>query len=201
LQKGKVSIVSPIAACWSIITVVLSLVLLGEELLGVQALGVGLSISGAILTSFRLHDLIKLKLGNLSAGVGYALIALLSWSLHYFLIDILVAELNWFFSMLSVKTAMAITLTIYSFFRKESVSFPSNAKLYVFLIGVFEFLAYLAYGFGINSEFTAIVAPIASAFPLVTIILAKIFLKESLEINQTIGITSVLMGLFFLSMK
>ena len=57
----------------------------------------------------------------------------------------------------------------------------------------------MSYGAGISMEYTAIIAPITAAFPAVTVILARIFLKEHVEINQKIGIGTVIMGLILLS--
>ncbi len=48
-------------------------------------------------------------------------------------------------------------------------------------------------------EHTAIIAPISAAFPMVTIILARIYFKEILYINQKIGIVFVVIGLVSLS--
>ena len=72
-------------------------------------------------------------------------------------------------------------------------------KIGLAAIGVLEVIAFFAYGSGITSEFTAIVAPVSAAFPAVTILLARIFLKERLEINQKTGIFSILAGLVLIS--
>jgi uncharacterized membrane protein len=63
-----------------------------------------------------------------------------------------------------------------------------------------EAAAFLAYGAGVASEFTAVVAPVAASFPMVTIMLARIFFHELVEINQKIGIAAVLTGLILLSL-
>lgn len=199
LQVGKVSIISPIAACWAVVTVVLSLIFLDETLTTIQAIGVGLAILGAILTSFKLHDLLKLKLTNIATGVEYAIIALLASGIYFVFIDALVAELSWFIPMLLIKTVAVFYLLAYSGATKKNISFPKNVALFVILIGVLEVIAFLSYGVGVTSEYTAIVAPISAAFPMVTIILARIFFRETLEINQKIGIVSVLTGLVLLS--
>ena len=54
MQVGKVSIISPVAACWAVITVILSLIFLNETLTLLQGVGVSLAILGAVLTSFKL---------------------------------------------------------------------------------------------------------------------------------------------------
>lgn len=199
LQIGKVSIISPVTACWSVVTVILSLIFLNETLTTLQAISVGLAILGAVLSSFKLHDLLKLKLTNLASGVEYAIVTLLAWGIYFVFIDVLVAELSWFLPILLIKTVVVFYLLVYSGATKKNISFPKNVALLVVLIGVLEAIAFLSYGVGITSEYTAIVAPIAAALPAVTMVLARIFFKETLEINQKIGIVSVLTGLVLLS--
>jgi drug/metabolite transporter (DMT)-like permease len=199
LQVGKVSIISPVAACWAAVTVILSLIFLNETLTALQAVGVGLAILGAVLVSFRMHDLFKLGLKNLATGIEYAIIAMLAWGIYFVFIDVLVAELSWFLPMLFIKTVAVLYLLIYSGAASRSISFPKNVTLFIILIGVLEVIAFLSYGVGVTSEYTAIVAPIGAAFPMVTILLARIFFKEILDINQKIGIVSVLVGLILLS--
>lgn len=199
LQVGKVSVISPIAACWAVVTVILSLIFLNETLTVLQAIGVSLAILGAVLASFRLHDLLKLKLRKLATGLEYAIIALLAWGVYFVFIDVLVTELSWFLPMLFIKTVAVFYLLIYSGATKKNISFPKNVKFFIILIGILEVIAFLSYGIGVASEYTAIVAPIGAAFPMVTIILARIFFKETLDVNQKIGIVSVLTGLVLLS--
>ena len=164
-----------------------------------QITGAGLAILGAALASFKLHDLMKLKLRNVMKGVKYGVIAMIGWGISFNLIGILAAELSWFLPIFLIKIATALYLLAYSGATRQRISFPKNVALFIILIGILEFAAFLSYGIGVNSEKSAIIAPIASAFPMVTIILARIFLKESLEINQKLGVISVLAGLVLLS--
>ena len=201
LQVGKVSIISPISSCWAAVTVILSLIFLNETLTKFQAYGVTLAITGAVLTSFKWHDLKKLNLKNLATGVHYAIIAMLSWGIYVVLISMLVPELGWFLPIFFIKAVAVLYLLAYFAIAKKEFSFPKNVATFVVLIGILETIAFLSLGVGISSEYTAIVAPIAAAFPAVTIILARIFFKESLDINQKIGIISVLAGLVLLSIQ
>lgn len=200
LQVGKVSIISPIASCWAAVTVILSIIFLGEQLTGFQALGVSLAILGTVLASFKFHDLSKMKLRNLAAGVKYAIVAMLSWGVYFLFISFLVDELGWFLPILFIKVVAVFYLLAYSSRKRMDISFPKNVALFVLLIGILEATAFLCFGIAVVSEYTLIVAPIGAAFPAVTIILARIFFKEILEINQKIGIISVLAGLVLLSL-
>ncbi len=198
LQVGKVSIVMPVESCWAIVTVLLSLTLLNEVLTAIQAIGITLTIAGAVIVSFKWKDLLKLK--NHSKGVKYAAVAAAAFGTDFVVIDLAVSEIGWFLPIFFIGMITAFFLLVYSGVSKKDISFPRNVLPFIILVGILDTVAYLSYSTGIISEFSAIVTPIAAASPAVSIILAKIFFKERLQINQDIGIVSVLAGLVLLSL-
>ena len=199
LQIGYVSIISPIGASYAVITVILSLIFLNETLTLFQAIAISLVILGAILASFKFHDLIRLKVKNIATGVKYAIFAMFAWGVFMILIDLLVTELGWFLPIFFMVTVEIFYLLTYSGIAKKNISFPKNVAVFVILAGVLEVIAFLSFGFSITSENVAIVAPIISAFPAITIILARIFFKEILDLNQKVGVVVVLIGLVLLA--
>lgn len=199
LQVGYVSIVSSIASSSAAITVILSLIFLKEVLTGLQVAGVSLAILGAILTSFKLHDLVKLKFKNMAVGVEYALIAMVGWGVMMIFITMLVSELGWFLPIFLIKASVVFFTLIYLIITRKDISFPKNITKILIPSGLLESAAFLALGVGISLEYTSIVAPIASAFPVIAIILARIFFKEILELTQKIGVVTVICGLVLLS--
>ena len=199
LEIGKVSVISPIVACCAGVTVILSLVFLNETLSALQAIGVNLAILGAILTSLKHRDIRNLRPKNTEAGIKYALYTMLATGIIFVFIDVLVSELGWFMPMFLIRAAAVFCLLIYTISAKKDITFPKNSTSLLIIVGVLEVAGILIYGAGITSEYTAVVAPIGAAFPVITIILARIFLKETLAANQKIGIISVLASLVLLS--
>lgn len=57
IETGKLALVSPVAASWAMITVVLSILFLGESLNPTQTAGISLVISGTVLTAFKWNNL------------------------------------------------------------------------------------------------------------------------------------------------
>ena len=199
MQIGNVSVISPISSAYAAITVILSLIFLNEKLTALQAAGISLAILGTILASFKLHGLMKLKLKNIVNGVRYGIIAMLGWGIAFVFIGILVENLGWFFPPLLVKTTGIFYILAYAGTAKKSISFPKNAALLVALIGILETIGFLSIGAGMSFEQTSIVVPVSSTYALMTVILAQIFFKEVIELNQKIGIIAVLLGLVLLS--
>ena len=198
-ELGNISIVSPIASSSAVVTVILSIFLLGEKISAVQETGVSLAIIGTVLVSFKIHDLIKLNLGNLASGVKYGFAAMFAFGVSYVLIDMLIHDLGWFVPVFLVKSFGLAFIIVFSADAKEEILFPKRAANFVFIVGVLETLAFLSLGAGISIDYTSIIIPIASAFPAVTIVLAGLFFREQMDANQKIGVAAVLCGLILLS--
>lgn len=198
-QVGKVSVVSPIALSWPALTVILSITILKESLTFIQASGVAFAIAGGIMVSFRLSDIGKLNFSSPSSGVKYALIAALGWGVYFIPVDILVERYGWFFPLFLIHAISAGYILAYSRATRRSVRFPMGLGKLLLIIAGLNVFAYLSYGLGITSEHTAVVAPIIAAAPAITVLLARKYFNESLELNQKTGIISILIGLVLLS--
>lgn len=198
LQVGKVSIITPISACWAIVTVVLRSFLFRESLSSVQIVAVTLAILGGVAASFRLGELRRLSFKTGAVGIQYAFFAMVGLGLYYVLLDVLVTELGWFLPVLLVRLAVVSLLFTYSAATRSDASFPRGVALLVVVAGLLEFVAFFSYGIGINSEYTSLVAPVSAASPVVTIALARVFLGERLELNQWVGVAAVLVSLVLL---
>jgi len=201
LTEGQVSLVSPIGASWAMITVVLSVVFFKEVLQTNQIIAIILIISGIILVSVNLKELLKIKRLTLLGGIKEGLIAMLAWGISLFLMVPVSKALGWFLPVFALKLFGLLFLVIYTMFSKKSLKIDLQIPLLIllFLIGFLDIIAFFAYSFGVEREYASIVAPVAASFPLVTIILARIFLKEKIVFNQALGIAGVIAGLILIS--
>ena len=197
LQVGKVSLITPISACWTIVTVILSSIFLGESLSLIQFLAVILAITGGVIASFKWGEA-RTSFRAGAVGLRYAFIAMMCLGIYYVFLDVLVSELSWFMPILLIRLFTVTYLFTYTLTTQNSISFPKEVALLVILIGLLEFIAFFSYGIGINSEYTAIVAPISATSPVVTIMLAQLLLGESLDTNQKVGVVAVLIALILL---
>ncbi len=179
LAKAQVSLVSSIAACWGLVTATLGIIFLKETLKINQTLAILFIVVGIILTSININDLIANKKIKLLTGVKEGLMAMAGWGISLFMLASLTKTMGWFLPAISFRFFLLVFLFIYMLFTKEDfiekkVKFP---LLVLVLIGIFDMGAFLTYSIGTSGSFSSIVAPIGSAYALVTIILAKIFLK------------------------
>ena len=198
-EVGAISIISPIASASAVVTVVLSLIFLGEKLSYFQGIGITSAIVGAILASFKFHDIARLNFSKIASGVEYGIIAMFSFGVSFVLIDVLIEKFGWFIPVFFIKIFGLIFIVLFSFFMKKDLRFPKNVRKFVMIIAALETMAFLSIGAGISMEYTSIVYSVASSFPAITIILAAIFLKERMELSNIIGAGFVVLGIAMLS--
>ncbi len=199
---GQVSLVSPIGASWAMVTVILSIIFLKEILQINQIIAISLIISGIILVSTNLKEVLKIKKFTLLMGTKEGLIAMLGWGISLFLIVPASKALGWFLPVLMLKLFGLLFLLSYAMLSRQSlrINFQSSLLTLLFFIGFLDMVAFFGYSFGVEGTHASIVAPIAASFPLVTIMLARVFLKEKLVPNQIFGIVGVITGLILISL-
>lgn len=201
LEKAQVSLVSPIGAAWGLITAMLGVVFFKEALSTIQLLAIGFIVVGIVLLSIDIQDLFKSKKVNLLVGVKEGIIAMLGWGISLFLIIPASRDLGWFLPAFIFRFFLLLLLTGYVLLSKRPFvpkpkKFPIKLLL---LIGVFDIGGFFSYSFGVAGAHASIVAPIGSAFTLVTVLLAKVFLKEKMDLNKIIGILAIVSGLVLIS--
>ena len=91
-------------------------------------------------------------------------------------------------------------MRLQSHLLEDKIIFPLENVKFILAIALLEVTAFIAYGIGVATQKSTIIAPLASLSPAVTILLALIFLKEKIEINQKVGIAAALIGIVLLSL-
>ncbi|MFH1399149.1 MAG: DMT family transporter [Candidatus Woesearchaeota archaeon] len=200
LKVGKLCIVNPISSAWGLITVLLSVAFLNETVTGIHSIGILLTTGGTMLLSFSYHELVHLKTKNIVKGAEYGFIAMFGWGINVFLLTFLVREIGWFLPSMYLKLGAVPLFFGISRFKKKSLQIKGG-KLYLFLIfaGLLNTLGFLLYSLGVEEGYASVVAPIATAYPAVTVIMAYLLLKERFEINQLFGFIALLIGLVILA--
>jgi transporter family protein len=198
LRTGKASVIAPISNASAVITVVLSLILLGEKILLLQILGICLIICGSVLISVRKREA-KTPAKAYSAGTKYALAVMVFWGLMLFIIGFLVREIGWFFPVFFSTVAAAITDLAIALSSRTNLAFPRAAARPVLIESILSTTGFLFYGLGANLAPIAIVAPIASASTFVTVVTARVFLRERPALPYMTSIAFLIAGLVLIS--
>jgi len=201
LKEGQVSLVSPIGSSWAFLTLVLGLIFLKEILSINQVIAVILIFSGIICASLSIKELREGRITTFK-GVKEGLIAMLGWGALAFLMVSPAKALGWFLPVFILRLFTILFLLPFIFINRRLIKIIPHFSSFIPLIfiGFLDVVAFFAYAFGIRGEQVSIIVAIVAAFPLVTIVLARIFLKERLVLNQALGIASVITGLILISL-
>jgi len=197
LAVGKASIISPIVSTSAIVAMVLSFAILGERLNLMQIGCIAMVLVGILVISMKPDSF-----GRPEKGIVYAVACVLSAGLNSILIKLVSMDIGGlgtlFFNRILVTLLLVILLP---FFRNSfSIDTPGgNSLKTIVVIGLAEFMAGLSFVFGVSVGIVSIIAPVSSASPAVTVVLAQVFLKERLVRVQKIAVVLAILGIVLLS--
>jgi len=209
MKIGELSIVIPISASYPLVTVLMMILLLNAQLTLLTIIAIIVIVLGIVLTS---TDLRKLKYLHKAKGVKESLIVLVVWGLYFFIISVvgnntILFGINFpethFMAVFFYTTIINGGLTTLYAIYKKGIPKKKDLEKKTFIIFIINTLIYtgawifLNYGMGVGKP--ALIAPISSIYPMITVMLAVIFYKEKLVLNQKIGILTILIGLFMIS--
>jgi len=201
-EKGKLSIVSPIAGSASAVTVILGIALLGERLSPVQGAGVLLALVGIPLVSINMREIRGRKLASLAAGVPEALFTMLGWGVMWFLVALAEEGAGWLFVILAMRFVTVTCAGLYSGMGKGGIALGKKGNglwKVIAAAGILDAAGFAMLAYALTSEFASLVTPISHAYPAVTVALAFLFLREKPLRTQLLGIVAILLGVVALS--
>jgi uncharacterized membrane protein len=206
LRIGPISVVSGMVAAYGGLTVVLSVVLRGESLTPLQALGASIATIGVILTGVAFG-------GGLRAtrfagpGVVFAVVALVLFAMMAITMDIALESADW----LEVLVVSRLVIVLVSAIAIVGLvvrgrSLRGNAaslepvpirRVAVMLViaGALDATGLISFAIGLDSAPTWLVGLASSFGPAVTILVAVAFLGERLKGIQWFGLVGVAVGM------
>lgn len=201
-EKGEVSILSPIFASFTGIVALFSVFLFGEMLSATLVPILLVIFTGTIMINLDFKYLrrgqirIKAVVGLKEIIIATLLAAIwtLGWNKAAANKDSLVFTSFMFLFMTLSAYALAVRA------GSNILKIKPSAWKFLWFVGIGEVVAYLAITFGYaNTMHTSIVAVLSGASAAVTIILARIFLKEKMTALQTISSIIIILGIVFLA--
>jgi drug/metabolite transporter (DMT)-like permease len=205
-EHGVLMIVSPIAASYGAITVLLSL-LSGETLSPARSLGVAICILGVILASIerapgQTREVATLSSYRLPPGVGFAILAAVLFGLNFWILGFYVVPALGPVLPVVLTRALGIVvmLGVALLRRRSAAPPPRRAAFTVLIIALLDTMAFAAYNVGSEAEQVAVVAVLSSLFAAVTVLLAWIFLRERIRWGQWLGLAFILAGIVLVSL-
>lgn len=201
--KGKVSILSPIFASYSVVVVILAAIFLNASISGWQIVAVALVFIGILMISIdpsEVKTLLK-RTERKSEGVPQVLSAMIVYSFWLMLFDKFLSDKQWVFVLLVIRSIAVLTLFVYCMATKAELRIRDRALYkYVVGIGLFDVLAFAAVSYGYShTTYIGVVTVLSATFSLPTIVLAYLFLKERIVPFQVAASAVIIAGVVLIS--
>jgi drug/metabolite transporter (DMT)-like permease len=192
MAVGVVSVVAPISATGAALPVLFG-VLRGERATLPQAVGIGLALIGVVLASRSADDKHDALGPGLVRGVGLAILAALGFGVFFILLhEASVADVLWVGVVQRLAGVGMVTLLALAL--RTSLSIGWRRVPGIAMVGVLDTSANVLYASASTTGLVSVAAVLASLFPVVTVILARVILHERLTATQTAGVACALVG-------
>lgn len=198
LRIGNRALVGTIASSFPVVTVILSIIFLGDRVSIQQIIAIMIIFTGLFLS---ILDLKTIGSKFLDKGSFLALMTMISWGTYFTFIKIPVQKIGWFWPNYLTFFLFPLIL-LYMRFKKVRLEMPTkNDALIVIIVSVILVrIAELSYNYAITKGLVTVVASIAGANPTLFVILAFVFFKDPITKQQVVGIVTTLAGIVLLSL-
>ena len=207
LEKGPVSLVSPLASMYPLITTIIAIVvfkshLTSEELVGIIIIVIGIFLTSGIVTAKK-EDL------KLNYGVKLALITACLWGVAFSLLGQAISRIGWLNATLLEICfgTVCLPFLLPLIKRKEDVSVKNVSKnlrnTYVLLATIINLVGFFSLNFAISKSTSndgAVAAAISACYPIITIVLALKHFKENIKPAAIIGVLLGISGIVLLAL-
>ena len=209
-EIGMLALVSPIAASYPALTVVLS-IWTGERLTRAHAVGIVSVIIGVIVAALALPSKNE-ALGDwetaghhrrhLLRGVPWALAAALGFGVNYWILGFRVMPIfGGFASVWVIRLISFVILLLLLRPLGQSTEIPRGSTAWlIFFIGLADTAGFVANNLAFKREEIAIATVLSSLYGVVTLLFAAAFLRERLGRRQWLGVALIFAGVALVSL-
>ena len=210
LRIGPLSVVSPVVAAYGGLTVVLAVLVRGETLSPLQALGAALATAGVVLTGLVSSGGWR-STTVAGRGVGLAVIALVCFAILTIGLAGPIRSAGWLPALLTARIANTATvlgvLVVVTVFHPR-VAAPllagatdrapvrlRTAVLAAVAGGTLDVVGFVAFAIGLEGAPAWLVGLASSSGPVVSVVVAVALWGERLQRSQWLGLAGIALGL------
>jgi len=206
-EVGVISVVSPVAASYAAVTVVLSFAS-GERLEPLRWAGIAAALVGVVLASAGPAAAARVKAqvrghSFFHSGIALALFAAVAFGVTFWMYGFLI--IPYVGGVIPVWLVRVMTPTILLLVARpsgQSVRLPRGSIWWLIIgVGLLDTVAFVANSVGLGTDQVSVVSVIGSLFSAVTVLLAAVFLHDRLRWSQWLGVAITLVGVALVSAR
>jgi drug/metabolite transporter (DMT)-like permease len=187
------AVIAPIAGASAIVPVIFGIAT-GDRPRPVQFAGIGCAIVGVVLASQER----QVGERRLAAGVGLALLAAIGFGFYFPPMHAAGAADPWWSSFVFRSTATALVVSVVTL-RRPAIRLAGWPLAIVLGVGCGDTLGNLLFAASAGHGLVSLTSVLASLYPIVTVALAALVLKERVARLQLVGVILTLAGVGLIS--
>lgn len=197
LERQKLSLISSLDESWIIVTILIAVFFFGETLSPLHIFSIVIVLSGALLIS---ADISNLRHLSFISGSGYEFLSIILIGVSIPLEKIVLDRIGEVNAIFYLSTLVIPFILITKFLRGHAfIKAPGKIFRIAVCSGFADGLAFLFYLLAIQSVAISIVSPIVASSVVVSVILARMYLKERMAPKEIFGACLILAGVIILS--
>jgi drug/metabolite transporter (DMT)-like permease len=195
MAAGSISLVAPIAATGALLPVAFGLAT-GERPSALQLAGIVLAVGGAVVTSYEPGAATERP--RLAAGIGWALLAAVAFG-GYFIPMHAASEDDFVWAALLFRaTSFTLVAAAVLAVRPRLSRSPRDLAV-IACIGLADTSGNVLFAAAASQGLVSVVSVLASLYPVVTVALARVYLRERVTRVQEAGAVATLGGVVMVS--
>src|SRR5947207_7875840 len=193
IAVGAISIVAPIAGISALLPVIVGIIS-GDRPSAWQLLGIAAALAGVFMAAREPG-----RTGaRLASGVGLAMLAAVGFGGYFPFMHAAGNADFWWASLIFRITSTSVTLLAVAVQRPSLAVEPLRMSLLA-LIGVGDMMGNLLFAAASTTGLVSVTSVLASLYPVVTVVLARLVLSERVARSQEAGIGLTLAGVALIS--
>jgi drug/metabolite transporter (DMT)-like permease len=194
IAVGAISIVAPIAGVSAVVPVIVGIAS-GESPSALQVAGMASALIGVFLAAREPGREGEKKL---AAGVGLAVLAAIGFG-GYFPFMHAAGNADYWWASLIFRMASTGVILVAVAVQRPALGVSARILPWLALIGLGDMFGNLLYAAASTSGLVSVTSVLASLYPIVTVVLARIILSERVARSQEAGIALTLAGVALIS--
>jgi drug/metabolite transporter (DMT)-like permease len=193
LSIGAMGVVAPLSSTAAVIPLVVGLAT-GDRPSALQGAGVAVAIAGVLLASREAGE----HGGSVSKGAGLALVSAVGFGCFFLAID-KASDSDVLWAVCVNRTVSVCLLGLALLATRPTLGLhPADMRMLA-LVGVLDILANGLFALAATKGLVSVVSVLASLYPVITVLLARVVLKERLRGVQRLGAVLALAGAALIS--
>ena len=193
MQEGAMSVVAPIAGISAIVPVIFGIAS-GDSPSVPQIAGIACALAGVGLASIEHHE----GSPRVAAGVGLALLAAVGFGFYFPWMHAAGKVDFWWASLVFRATALLLLAAVVAA-RHTPLKLRPRDLVIVFAVGIGDTLGNVFFAASSSHGLVSLTSVLASLYPIVTVLLASVVLKERISPPQRLGVVLTLAGVALIS--